>query len=85
MAVCSRDNHTLVTLLPTHKVISIVGNGKYVWSLFSNPFPSILQDVLLVIDWQNLVWIDSYQDGPCVCLKKQREKLRREVPSLHEI
>ena len=70
---CLRDDNTLVTLLPTHEVISVVCNGEDVWRLFSNSFSGVLHDLFLIIDRQQLVRIDSHKDGPCVCLKEQSE------------
>lgn len=64
----SRDDHTLVTLLPAHEVVGIVCNGKDMWRLLSYPLASVAHDVLLVIDGQHLVWVDGHKDGTSVGL-----------------
>ena len=62
------DDNTLVFLSSLHKVVGIVCNGKDVRRLFTNLFVSVLVDVLLVVNWKQLVGVDGYQNGASVGL-----------------
>jgi len=58
----SPDDDTLVPLPSFHEVVGIVCNGKNVGRLFSYLLVTILLDVGSVIDREELVGIDGYQD-----------------------
>ena len=65
------DNDTLVLLPSFHEVVGIVCNGKNVRWLLSYLPVTVLLDVGSVVDREELVGIDGYQDGAGVGLQRE--------------
>ena len=64
----SADDATLVLLSSFHEVVCIVSDGKDVRRSFADLLVLVTVDVFLIIDGQQLVWVDSHQNGTCVGL-----------------
>ena len=66
------DDATLVPLSSLHEVVCIVSDGKDVRRSFADLLVFIAVDVLLIIDGQQLVRIDSHKNGTrvglCMCV-----------------
>ena len=56
------DDDTLVPLSSFHEVVGIVCDGKDVGWLLTQLPVSILLDVGCIVDWEELVGIDSHQE-----------------------
>ena len=65
------DNDTLVLLPSFHEVVGIVRNGKNVGWLLSYLLVTVLLDVGSIVDREELVGIDGYQDGAGVGLQRE--------------
>lgn len=62
------DDAALVSLSTLHEVVGVVSDGKDVrWSL-ADLLVLVAVDVSLIVDGQQLVWIDGHENGTSVCL-----------------
>jgi len=64
------DNDALVFTVSPHVVIRVVTDCKDMWRKFTNLLVLVLLYIFWGVDWQDLIWIDSDQYRPRVCLHK---------------
>ena len=68
------DDDALVLLSAYHAVVRVVGDGEDVWGQLADAFVPILVDLFHVVNRQNLVGVDGYQDGTSVGLRIGKKK-----------
>jgi len=66
------DDDALILLCSTHQSVTIVSNCEDMRWKFSNLLLLVGLDLFCRVDGQNLIRIDGYQNGACVCLKKKK-------------
>lgn len=72
------DYTALVTVIPLHVKVTVVGDGKDMRRHFTYLLVSIEADLITCVDGQKLVRVDSHEDGASVCLhieEKDKAKL----------
>lgn len=77
------DHNALVLSEALHVVIAGVSDGKDVWGQLSDLLTAIKLDLVHSVDGQNLVGVDSHQDGAGVGLWGTRKTWGKHFNTLH--
>ena len=54
---------------PFHPGLAVVANRKHMRWYLANFLVLMQLNLLVFVDWKNLVWVNYYKDHPIVCLR----------------